>query len=93
MAYDFNGKYLYDIPLTFTLRKGSFRVDDARKIIYCFDVPAGQSPFVWKQDFKGNIKGRVNYYPYTLKPDFGNDVQTMFNTEAFYTSDLQDMSN
>jgi hypothetical protein len=86
MAYDFNGKYLYDIPLTFTLRKGSFRVDDARKIIYCFDVPAGQSPFVWKQDFKGNIKGRVNYYPYTLKPDFGNDVQTMFNTEAFYTS-------
>ena len=86
MVYDFKGQYLHDIPLASILHKGSFKVDSEHKMVYCFDVPAGQSPFVWKQDFEGNIKGKIHSYPYTLKPDFGNDVQTMFNTEAFYTS-------
>lgn len=55
-------------------------------MVYCFDVPFEQNPFIWKQDFTGKIQGKVLTYPLNLRPDYSNDVQTLFNTEAFYTS-------
>lgn len=86
MTYDFKGKFKKDIPLAHVLNKGSFRVDCEQDIVYCFDVPFGNAPFIWKQNLDGEIKGEVKYYPYAVAPDFGNDVQTLYNTNSLYTS-------
>ena len=93
MVYDFKGQYLHDIPLASILHKGSFKVDSEHKMVYCFDVPAGQSPFVWKQDFEGNIKGKIHSYPYTLSPILGMMFRPCLIQKLFIQVFLQDLSS
>lgn len=86
MMYDFNGKFIKAIPLTNHLNNGSFKVDRDQGFVYCFDVPFGNKPFIWKQNLEGTILGEMKYYPYELRADYGNAVQTLYNTDFFYTS-------
>ena len=76
-VYNQQGKFTHSIPLPTTVPKGVFTVDTKRQTI-----TVGMTPFqgienaavVWQQDFNGNILHKVDATPYSMPPNYDNEV-------------------
>lgn len=73
-----DGSYLSSIPLPTLVPKGVFSVDAEQQV-----VTVGMLAFnsiedasvVWQQDFEGNVLRKIDAAPYSVVPDFNNEVQ------------------
>ena len=65
-VYDFQGNYLFDIPLAHNSSMGAFRVyPEQEEIVVATSVYKRTPSFVWTQDFQGNVlkEIRVEDFP------------------------------
>lgn len=83
LVYDLQGNYLQDIPLPAMAPKGVFYVDTKAQKMIVGLVPfrggKDDMPYVWLQDFSGNIIHQINAGPYFVHPDYGCEANQMGN--------------
>ena len=92
LAYNMQGKYQHPIPLPTYVPKGVFTVDPGKQT-----VTVGMLPFsdiegasvVWQQDFKGNVLHRVDAAPYSVIPDFSNEIANTDNVPGVFDFTIQ----
>lgn len=85
LVYDLEGNRLDPIPLSIRAPKGHFRADSKnRKVIVSITPFAGSADkVVWEQDFEGNMIQGVDAAPFTLVPDYSNEVIRFGNTREY----------
>ena len=91
-VYNMQGEYQRSIPLPTLVPKGVFTVDPEKQT-----VTVGMLPFnniegasvVWQQDFKGNVLHRVDAAPYSVTPDFSNEIANTDNVPGTFDFTIQ----
>ena len=91
-VYNMQGEYQHSIPLPTLVPKGVFTVDPEKQT-----VTVGMLPFnniegasvVWQQDFKGNVLHRVDAAPYSVTPDFSNEIANTDNVPGTFDFTIQ----
>lgn len=80
--YNFDGRFLQDIPVPEFFPKTRFKIDTEKQLVTFLILPfKGQNKFaVLYQDFKGNILHSIDSEPFALEPDYGNEVISFRNT-------------
>lgn len=88
LVYDLDtGAYLSSIPLPTMVPKGVFTVDAAKQTVIVGMLPFNDiegARVVWQQDFEGNVLQGIDATPYTVVPDFSNEVSNMDNMEGTF---------
>lgn len=88
LVYDLQGNYLQDIPLPEMAPKGVFCADTKAQKMIVGLVPfrggKDDMPYVWLQDFSGNIVHQIDAGPYFVHPDYGCEVNQMGNTPGVF---------
>ena len=92
LVYNMQGEYQRPIPLPTLVPKGVFTVDTRQQT-----VTVGMLPFnniegasvVWQQDFEGNVLHRVDAAPYSVMPDFSNEIANTDNVPGVFDFTIQ----
>ncbi len=79
LAYDLNGNFVQSIPLAEEAPKGAVYVDTKTQRLIVGILPFQinedeKKTFLWYQDFEGNVLHRIDAKPYSVYPDFSNEV-------------------
>ena len=79
LAYDLNGNFVQNIPLAEEVPKGAVYVDTKTQRLIVGILPFQinedeKKTFLWYQDFEGNVLHRIDAKPYSVYPDFSNEV-------------------
>ncbi len=84
LVYDLEGNAHQPIPLIQRVPKGRFYVDSQNKTVSVFLLPFANIPVVaWTQDFEGNEIGSIPAGHLSVQPDYGNEVNSNKNSDAF----------
>lgn len=84
-VYSFDGKFIEEIPLPYTIPRGCFSIDEQKKVITIGQVPiVGKyySKSVWQQDFKGNLIQGIDKDKFAMVVP-GRTPEYDGNTDAF----------
>ena len=88
LAYDLKGNFVQSIPLPIIAPKGVFQVDTkAQRVVVGvlpFQADDETKPFVWQQDFEGNVLHQIDAKPYSIVPDFSNEVSNDNNVPGVF---------
>ena len=88
LAYDLKGNFVQIIPLPIIAPKGVFQVDTkAQRVVVGvlpFQADDETKPFVWQQDFEGNVLHQIDAKPYSVVPDFSNEVSNDNNVPGVF---------
>ena len=88
LAYDLKGNFVQSIPLPIIAPKGVFQVDTkAQRVVVGvlpFQADDETKPFVWQQDFEGNVLHQIDAKPYSVVPDFSNEVSNDNNVPGVF---------
>ena len=88
LAYDLKGNFVQSIPLPIIAPKGVFQVDTkAQRVVVGvlpFQADDEAKPFVWQQDFEGNVLHQIDAKPYSVVPDFSNEVSNDNNVPGVF---------
>lgn len=88
LAYDLKGNFVQSIPLPIIAPKGVFQVDaKAQRVVVGvlpFQADDEAKPFVWQQDFEGNVLHQIDAKPYSVVPDFSNEVSNDNNVPGVF---------
>lgn len=83
LVCDLNGNMQKTIPLAYKAPKGRFKVDSEKEEVLITVLPFSDSPsVVWKQDFDGNVLQEYPSGHLAVQPDYSNEVNYSFNTDA-----------
>lgn len=92
LVYNMQGEYQHPIPLPTLVPKGVFTVNTRQQTVIVGMLPFNNiegASVVWQQDFEGNVLHRVDAAPYSVIPDFSNEIANTDNLPGVFDFTIQ----